>query len=260
VKRGELPPVRRRGARRARRVIELGVLAALGCDSPHYVSLGWNDSAVRAESPASDAGMPAALEDEAPPADFTRANARDRSQACTFGPARVELRGACDERTFTACPELGETPARTLDAVLSSVLRECGEVDNLLSVSFEQGCAVAFELASDAVALAAAGGGAAPRDTASPSSPAPSSPAPSSPATAAGLPDAGLPDASAPTAAAPTAAAADGGAPDGSALDSAVPERASMRRCISERLAAQHFDCARDIACAEGVNFSPLTR
>jgi hypothetical protein len=200
-------------------------LVAMACDTPHYVSLGWNDSAVRAERTSTDAGMHVPLDGEAAPADFTRANARDRSEPCAFGAARVDLRAGCDARPLAACPELGETPARTLDAVLSSVLRECGELDNLLSVSFEQGCAVAFELASDAVALAAAGA-----------------------------------DGPRPGTAAPDAAAPDAAALDPSALDTLLPERASLRRCITERLTAQRFECSRDIACGEGVNFSPLAR
>lgn len=205
-------------------------LVAMACDTPHYVSLGWNDSAVRAERTSTDAGMPVPLDGEAAPADFTRANARDRSEPCAFGTARVELSAGCEARPLAACPELGETPARTLDAVLSSVLRECGELDNLLSVSFEQGCAVAFELASDAVALAAAGA------------------------------DGPRPGTAAPDAAAPDAVAPDAVALDTSALDTRLPERASLRRCITERLTAQRFECSRDIACGEGVNFSPLAR
>jgi hypothetical protein len=232
MKRGRLP-VRQRGSRRA---LGLGcVLVALGCEAPHYVSLGWNDSAVRAGSSTADAGMERALGSEATPDDFSRANARDRTQPCTFGLARVELRLACDARPLAACPELGETPARTLDAVLSSVLRECGERDNLLSVSFEQGCAIAFELASDAAALDAAA-----NDTA--------------------LPDPAAPDAAVSAAAVSRAALPDAGALEASALDTALPERASLRRCISKRLAAQRFECARAIACGEGVNSSPLTR
>jgi hypothetical protein len=225
-------PMRRAGTRRA--IALGGALAALGCDAPHYVSLGWNDSAVRAESATTDAGIDAALGSEVAPADFTRANARDGSQPCTFGPARVELRTACEVRPLAACPELGETPERTLDALLSSVLRECGERDDLLSVGFEQGCAVAFELALDASALAAAQGTAAP--------------------------GAAAPPATSSHAAQLDAGALDTGALDTGTLDSAVPERASTRRCIGERLAAQRFGCARDIACGEGVNSSPLTR
>ena len=243
MKRGGLQPMR---LGRARRAIGLGcALAALGCDTPHYVSLGWNDSAVRAESSTTDAGMEATLGGEAAPADFTRASARDRRQPCTFGLARVELPTACDARPLAACPELGETPERTLDAVLSSVLRECGELDNLLSVSFEQGCVIAFELASDAAALAAA-----TTDTA----------AAGAAAAGAALPGEPLPDAAAPDAAASRAAVSPTTQPDAGTLDTAVPERASLRRCIGERLAAQRFECARDTACGEGVNSSPLTR
>jgi hypothetical protein len=208
---------------------------AFGCDGPHYVSLGWNDSAVRADRSTSDAGVEAQLGSEAPPADFTRANARDRSQPCSFGLARVELATACDTRALAACPELGETPERTLDAVLSSVLRECGVFDNLLSVGFEQGCALAFELASDALAAQEAA-------------------AASSTASIAALPDAAAPDV------AVSQAGSDAGALDSSALDTAAAERAAARRCIGERLATQRFECARDIACGEGVNSAPLTR
>lgn len=220
-----------------RRAIELGcALIALGCDGPHYVSLGSNDSAVRAERSTTDAGMETTLGNEAAPADFTRANARDRRQPCWFGPARVELGTACDARPLAACPELGETPERTLDAVLSSVLRECGVFDNLLSVRFEQGCALAFELASDATAAreAAAAGSAAPNTA--------------------------LPDAAAPDATASHAAPPDAGALDLGALDTIAAEQAAARRCIGERLAAQRFECARDVACGEGVNSAPLTR
>jgi hypothetical protein len=209
---------------------------ALACDGPHYVSLGWNDSAVRAERSTTDAGMEAPLGSEAPPADFTPANARDRRQPCSFGPARIELGAACDTRPLAACPELGETPERTLDAVLSSVLRECGVFDNLLSVGFEQGCALAFELASDAIAAQEAA-------------------AASSAASTTALPDAAAPDATA-----PHTASSDVVALDVSALDTAAAERAAARRCIGERLTTQRFECARDIACGQGVNSAPATR
>jgi hypothetical protein len=240
MKRGRPWPI----LQRARRAIGLGcALGAMGCDAPHYVSLGWNDSAVRAEIATNDGGTEAVLGGEATADDFARANARDRSQPCSFGPARIALRAACEPRPLAACPELGETPGRTLDAVLSSVLRECGEYDDLLSVSFEGGCAIAFELALDAAALAAA-----------PVAPVASAADDTAP------PDASVPAATSSRAAEPDAGALDTGALDTAALDTAVPERASVRRCIGERLAAQRFECARDIACGDGVNSAPLTR
>jgi len=190
---------------------------AIACGAPHYVSLGGNDSAVHAEASASDAGSE--LFDGRAPGDFARANERDLTQPCSFGAARLELRGTCDGQPFAVCPDLGEAPALTLDAVLSSVLRECGELENRLSVSFEQGCPVAFELASDA----------ATPDIAA--SAAPLSPTPS--------PDAGVLETD--------------------ALDVALPERASRRRCVAERLTAQRLECARDIACGHGINFAVPT-
>jgi len=145
----------------------------------------------------------------------------------------VELAVACDARPLRECPELGETATLTLSGVLSSVLRECGEWDNVVAVRFEQGCAVAFELASDATALSAA--------TASPSVAVP--------------PDAGAPDTGAPDRVLP-----DAGPLTADALDSVAPDRADVRRCVADRLALQRYACARDIACSLGASFPIPTR
>lgn len=224
----------------ARRVLGLVCATmAFACNGPHYVSLGWNDAAVHVESSAIDAGAQA-FGGEAASGDFARANERDSSQACAFGPARLALPGSCDARPFAACPDLGELPELTLDAVLSSVLRECGEIENMLTVSFERGCPIAFELGSDAAALAAAAANTAASDTS-------------------GF-DAGPSEAAAASAAVSRAELLPAASPDAGALDAAVPGRASTRRCIAERLSARRFECARDIACGHGINFAPLTR
>jgi hypothetical protein len=160
---------------------------AAACGEPTYVSLGSNDSATSMASPP-DAGPPCvAPNGSAATADFACVSPLDQAPTCSFGEARVELAGACDARPMLPCPELGETPEQTLSAILSSLLRECGQPSNVLTVRFEQGCALGFELES-----------------------------------------------------------AELGAP-------------TSRTCISDRLAAQRFECARDIACADGATFAVPT-
>lgn len=228
------------------RVGLVGLLGAGACGDAHYISLGSNDSAVR-NSGGADGGRAGARGDDAragtwvdgaegtltcaklgqsaAASDFTCAHEPDLQPICEVGAARVALSAACDQRPLLACPELGESAELTLSGVLASVLRECNELDNVVSVHFEQGCARAFELGSDATALAAV--------TAS---------------ARAGAGDAG------------DAGPSDAGPSDVDRLDAITPERASIRRCVSERLAAQRFECARDIACGLGASIPPLTR
>jgi len=234
------PSLASRCARRPSMLAPL--LLACACSDPHYVSLGWNDSTERG---APTPGVGVSSDEHAGGArdgDFTRPGDPSSRLACEAGAASIALPAACEARPLGPCPELGALPALTLSALLSSILRECGELDNEIAVEFEQSCALAFELASDSLSPEVA--------------PAPEPPAPDTMATdtlseTAAL-DAGVREVLAPDAAAT--------ARDTEGLDPAAIARAARRRCIADRLSARRFECARDIACGEGSSFPNPTR
>lgn len=186
-----------------------GLLLA-ACADPRYVSLGSIDAPVREQAAAdagADAGAPSGVECF-PSSDVATSAAFDCASSvspppprCDFGSAAVELAAGCEMRPLVACGKLGETPALTLSALLSSGLHECGARDEVVTVRFELGCAVAFELESDSAARASV-------------------------------------------------------PPDASAPDAALSEPYPARDCLSQRLAAQRFDCAAEIPCAQGATFA----
>lgn len=113
-----------------------------GCVEPTFVSLGRNDEAALS---VPDAAGPAS----APLADAASFPVTFVLGPCPEGPDRVELASECETRRLLTCPL--DLPAQeTLDGVLSSLLRECGESVNQVRVSFAAGCAERFELGENA--------------------------------------------------------------------------------------------------------------
>lgn len=194
------------------RAASLAGLLLVACGDPRYVSLGSIDAPVREQAAAdagadAGAGAPSGVEC-LPSSDVATSAAFDCASSvspppprCDFGSAAVELAAACDGRPLLACSQVGETPALRLSATLSSVLHECGARDEVVTVRFERGCAVAFELESDSAARASV-------------------------------------------------------PPDASAADAGLSEAYPARDCLSQRLAAQRFDCAAEIPCAQGATFA----
>jgi hypothetical protein len=121
-----------------------------GCMEPTFVSLGHNDEAV--VSVAADTGSASA-----PSADAGRFPISGSPPACPEGAGSVALTSACETRRPITCPDVDFPAQEALYAVLSSLLRECGETVSQVRVAFAGGCAERFELAesSSATALAA---------------------------------------------------------------------------------------------------------
>lgn len=145
--RPERSPRRARPARARPSEAALALAALSGgvfwsCGEMSFVSLGTNRTSVQ------EAGADA-QEARCAGDGFVEGTCFDAGAAparCAERPAGVTLASACADRRAVACPALGETPLRTLEALLSSLLRECNESTNVLEVRFEDGCATALTL------------------------------------------------------------------------------------------------------------------
>jgi hypothetical protein len=114
-------------------------LLAMSCTEPSFVSLGGN---VTRAALATDAG----LKDSSTAVDAVDGAELVPLRSCGDEGLRVPVTADCSARVSVDCPPLG-TAQYEVDDLLSTLLRECRAVDNLLWVRFgDLGCAVGFGL------------------------------------------------------------------------------------------------------------------